>query len=102
MLTLLLKESERLMCTAFLKNPRAVAPEDLFATAKQVVRDVLNPPLPKTQHQAEWSKDTLESIEAFASPIDAWQEALKSCPSDGIVLAIGSYFLAAELLEVIR
>lgn len=91
MLEQLLPQCERLICTAFLKNPRAVAPHDLVAIARQVLAE---------QNLQRQSQPLLveDKVQMCEEPLKAWDEALRVCPQDGIVVSIGSFFLAAELL----
>ncbi len=35
-------------------------------------------------------------------PADAWQAALKVCPKDGLVCVAGSFFLAAEIRQIVQ
>lgn len=98
MLRLILPECRAVFCTAFLKNPRAVVPEDLVTTAREVAQEAIR------QGDPNAGSDIClkPKIEMFLAPELAWQAALADCVDGGIVLAIGSFFLAAELMELTR
>ena len=81
MLELLMPVADRLICTSFQKNPRATSPEELLSIAQQMSSTKLL--------QAD-------------TPSAAWQMARQYSPADGLILVIGSFFLAAELLEEIN
>ncbi|MFO0942387.1 MAG: folylpolyglutamate synthase/dihydrofolate synthase family protein [Pirellulales bacterium] len=93
MLQLLLPNCDHLICTAFQKNPRAVAPQDLAELARQVLAEQQD-----SKPQLD-GKSKEQKTHMCMTPVEAWNEALRLCSSDGMVLSIGSFFLAAELLD---
>ncbi len=95
MLGQLLPKCERLICTAFLKNPRAVPQQDLADLARQVQMEQ-RATQPENIHLPRSAESKIQMCE---SPSEAWNEALAQCPAGGMVVSIGSFFLAAELME---
>jgi dihydrofolate synthase/folylpolyglutamate synthase len=97
MLELLLPHCHHVFCTAFQKNPRAVSPDELAKLANAIANSG-NPDIPGQQPASNVPK--LQTVQVAASPAEAWQAATMACPAAGLVLAVGSFFLAAELLEM--
>lgn len=87
MLKHILSHCDQLICTAFQENPRAVAPEVLFDVA-----------LGQRQEMCS-IRGRCPGIEIAEKPAEAWHRANVLCPPEGLVLAIGSFFLAAELMK---
>jgi dihydrofolate synthase / folylpolyglutamate synthase len=99
MLQLILPQCAAIYCTAFLKNPRAVSPEDLVSAAREVAAELSSPANQITLGECNKLNEKIFLVDA---PGSAWQAALAACPTNGLVLAIGSFFLAAELMEISR
>lgn len=93
MLGQLISQSDHLICTAFQKNPRAVLPADLYAAATQVAarqNDSTN---------GNTKDGRVAKIHIVENPHEAWKVAEQIGDANSLILSIGSFFLAAELLE---
>ena len=91
MLEQLLPACDCLILTAYQLNPRALPVRELYEMALEVARkmgtrDVGGP---------------VARLETAASPADAWQLAQQLGKESDVILATGSFFLAAELLPII-
>ncbi|MFH5806610.1 bifunctional folylpolyglutamate synthase/dihydrofolate synthase [Alienimonas sp. DA493] len=76
LLRTLLPHVDDLTCTRFLKNPRAVPPEDLAALARSL---------------------TDAPVRCDPDPQSAWAGAVRRAGAGGLAIAAGSFFLIAEL-----
>ena len=85
MLRQILPRCQRLICTAFVDNPRAVAATGLYAAANEIASQLQQDGIP------------MPVIEQLDNPLTAWQRGLELCPPDGLIIAMGSFFLAADL-----
>lgn len=90
MLQNILPHCQQLICTEFKTNPRAVGADSL----RQVVNELLDA-------SPQLAAGNLK-LEVVHSPEVAWQRAVESCPVDGLVVAMGSFFLAAELFAFLE
>jgi dihydrofolate synthase/folylpolyglutamate synthase len=88
MLKHILEHCDRLIVTAFQENPRAVAPGMLCDAAVAV----------QCERGKNEQSGACRIIEIAETPALAWQRANAICPQNGLILAIGSFFLAAELM----
>jgi dihydrofolate synthase / folylpolyglutamate synthase len=86
MLELLLPHCQQVFCTAFQKNPRAINPDELARLANELNQNLSG-------------DSVLRNVQIAETPQQAWRAATAACPQGGLVLAIGSFFLAAELLD---
>ncbi len=84
MLRSIIERCNRLIITQYHKNPRALPVNELYQIALE---------------ERQSLGLSLTAITAIASPIRAWKSALKKTAPDGLVIATGSFFLAAELLS---
>lgn len=80
MLLCLLPEFETVICTQYQDNPRAM-PVDQLERAAQLAKSKLKLP---------------SEIIKLATPAEAWRFAQQQTPPPAIVVATGSFFLAAE------
>ncbi|MEZ6134804.1 MAG: Mur ligase family protein [Pirellulaceae bacterium] len=87
MLALLLENSEHLILTAYQDNPRALSGCKLFEAAQQL--------------QAELDVANAAQLHFAPNPSEAWSLAQQLASPSEIILATGSFFLAAELLPQI-
>ncbi|MCC7335248.1 MAG: hypothetical protein IT422_09125 [Pirellulaceae bacterium] len=87
MLELLGARASRLVLTAYRENPRALPISELQQRAAQL--------------QDGWSRTRQAPvpIEAVDTPAAAWAHARRIAPSESIVYATGSFFLAAEIMS---
>ncbi len=83
MLTLLWKRASRLILTAYRENPRALPIDELYGAAQQLVA---------TDGRAGCS------IESAEHPSAAWNLARSAASNNDVILATGSFFLAAEIM----
>lgn len=88
MLRQILPTCSRLICTTFLTNPRAVSADSLQSCALQLVESL------------QLEQISTGSVECIENPGDAWRLAIRESASTDLVVAMGSFFLAAELLEL--
>lgn len=95
MLGQLISQSDHLICTAFQKNPRAVLPADLYAAASQVATNLSDSNNGNSNNNA----CKVAKIHVVDNPHEAWKAAEQIGGQDSLILSIGSFFLAAELLE---
>ena len=86
MLSVLLPEFDQVVLTKYVKNPRATEVEELLRLAGQI--------LPADARQP--------AIVAEPDPVAAWKLAYDAAGESDLVCVAGSFFLAAELLPVIR
>ncbi|MEX2027654.1 MAG: cyanophycin synthetase, partial [Pirellulaceae bacterium] len=87
MLRLLLPEFDQIVLTRFVTNPRGVEVEELHSLARETLSDSCREP------------------PAFAverDPVAAWQLAQRLAQDDDLICITGSFFLAAELLPLVR
>ncbi len=89
MLRQLLLRCQHLVLTAYQENPRAVPGQDLLVLAREIADS-----LPAEELRAR--------ILHAPTPVAAWRLANSLANSDAVVLAIGSFFLAAELLPIVE
>lgn len=89
MLRELLPHCRRLIVTAYQKNPRCLPAEDLHAFAKRLLKA-----------EEIHSKEGTAELYLAETPAAAWQLARQLCTADDLLYATGSFFLAAELLEL--
>ncbi|MBX3421624.1 MAG: bifunctional folylpolyglutamate synthase/dihydrofolate synthase [Pirellulaceae bacterium] len=90
MLRQILPNCQRLICTRFLENPRAVSPEQLRQIAAEFYDQATNNSVNKDQRRP--------TIEQADNPCAAWRRALQTAGQNGLIIAMGSFFLAAELM----
>ena len=85
MLRLLVDHFDQIICTCYLNNPRAVPPGELL------------------RHARRWSDQSGRAIELqeSPSPAAAWQTVRQQAGRDDLICLTGSFFIAAELLQVI-
>ena len=86
MLQLLGARASRLILTAYRENPRALPIDELQQRAEQL-----------REHWAHSSLAPLQ-IESVDTPAAAWNRAQQITPSDQVIYATGSFFLAAEIM----
>ncbi len=89
MLQLLLRRTRHLLLTSYLKNPRGLASRELFSAAEELA----------AQARAASPTASLSELHHAESPAAAWRRAKQLASADSVILATGSFFLAAELLE---
>lgn len=90
MLKNILPHCHHLICTSFRNNPRAVPGSSLVEVAHELLAQ---------SHGIAASRPQVEVVESSEF---AWRRALEVCPSNGLVIAMGSFFLAAELLSKLQ
>lgn len=76
---------QRVILTQYHNNPRGLPLSELLEHARRMAGQLPNPPL----------------IQEAETPALAWQLALKHSTATDLLCATGSFFLAAELLEVV-
>ena len=87
MLRVLLPEFDHVVLTKFVTNPRAVEVEELHSLAHETsIESNRQPP----------------SISVAPEPLAAWQVARNLAQDGDLICITGSFFLAAELLPVVR
>ena len=86
MVKLLLPRCQHLILTAYQKNPRGLPLAELAAVAATVAAEL----------------DDAGQLHQANSPADAWRLATPLASPNSLILATGSFFLAAELLEFCR
>ncbi|MCG8584888.1 MAG: bifunctional folylpolyglutamate synthase/dihydrofolate synthase [Pirellulales bacterium] len=84
MLEVLLPAFEKVILTRYLKNPRYVSPADLGKIANCV------------------SPHCQQSIIVSDGPAEAWQLATENADADDLICVTGSFFIAAEIRQLIR
>ena len=82
MLTHLIPACRRMILTRYEKNPRSHAPQKLLQLACE---------LGPTDH-----------VEIAETPESAWTKATELTPTDGLICVTGSFFLAAEIIPLLR
>ncbi len=87
MLRLLLPQFDQIVLTRYLVNPRAMEVEELHSLARETVSD-------------GGSRRPVIAVEP--DPIAAWHLAQKLAASNDLICIAGSFFLAAELLPLLR
>jgi dihydrofolate synthase/folylpolyglutamate synthase len=85
MLHALVPEFDTILCTPYLKNPRSMSAAELVRHARRIAT----------------AEGTLTSIVASGSPAAAWQLASAEPSGDLLICATGSFFLAAEMKELL-
>lgn len=90
MLQHILPHCQHLICTAFQTNPRAVAAEHLAEVVDEL-RDC-----------SEGVVGNWPLVEIASDPQAAWVRAVETCPRGGLAIAMGSFFLAAELFAFLQ
>lgn len=85
MLHRLVPEFDTMICTAYLKNPRSMPADELLRHARRIAT-------------AEGA--VLDIVQA-ATPTDAWNLAQRTDATDHLICATGSFFLAAEMKELL-
>ena len=88
MLRLLLPEFDEVVLTRYVNNPRARTLEKLHLLAAEALQD-LSLRMPPQIHQA-------------VEPLAAWRLAQTLAGIDGLICITGSFFLAADMAEVLR
>jgi dihydrofolate synthase / folylpolyglutamate synthase len=90
MLSQLLNSCDNLILTAYQENPRALPVDELTATANELLAA-----MPSHSKRPP-------NLFSVISPAAAWELSAKLASSEGLVLATGSFFLAAELLPLVK
>ena len=88
MLRLLLPEFERVVCARYENNPRGYAENKLASLAIEIA-DELNLPV-------------RDAISSLPTPSAALQKVRQTCNSGDIICVTGSFFIAAEIRELLR
>jgi dihydrofolate synthase/folylpolyglutamate synthase len=88
MLKQILPKCNHLICTSFLTNPRAVASDSLRSTAMELIE------------QLQLENINSAQIESIDRPEEAWNQAVNGVDNGRLIMAVGSFFLAAELLAM--
>ncbi len=85
MLDILIRKCKHVVFTAFLKNPRSADSQQLADTAQALVLDLRLPC----------------EVHCVATPAEAWSVGCQLQSGNDLLYASGSFFLAAELLELL-
>ena len=88
MLAVLLPAFAQVICTRYENNPRGNEAEQLCELATTTA-DAMQLPV-------------ANSITYRATPAEAWQATLQSCEPDDLICVTGSFFIAAEIRELLR
>lgn len=89
MLQLLLLNSKHLILTSYRENPRGLPVDELAQGAEKIL------------HATQGSLSTPPTIESSTYPADAWRRARETTNSGDLLLATGSFFLAAEIFAAL-
>jgi dihydrofolate synthase / folylpolyglutamate synthase len=90
MLEMLMRHCQRLILTSYRENPRGLPTEELVQGAEQILGSQVPPHcLPPV-------------LEASSDPVQAWLEASRTTHEQGLLLATGSFFLAAEIMAAMH
>jgi dihydrofolate synthase/folylpolyglutamate synthase len=87
MLRVLLPEFNQIVLTRFVTNPRAVEVDELHSLARETLSD---------------SRRAPPAIAGERDPVAAWELARGLAHDDDLICITGSFFLAAELLPLVR
>lgn len=85
MLHAMVTEFDRILCTAYQKNPRRMDAAELARHARRIAT----------------AEGAVVDIRQVESPAEALQQAQESTSSNGMICATGSFFLAAEIKELL-
>ena len=86
MLRRLIDQFDTVICTRYLNNPRCQDPEEVASCANKLAS----------------SSNRELRIVVEPDPVSAWQNASQATPSDGLICVTGSFFIAAEVGQLIR
>jgi dihydrofolate synthase/folylpolyglutamate synthase len=85
MLHALVPEFDTIICTQYLKNPRGMPADELLRSARRIAT----------------AEGCLVDLRVCPSPKAAWMRAQADHATDGVICATGSFFLAAEIKELL-
>jgi dihydrofolate synthase/folylpolyglutamate synthase len=85
MLLALVPEFDTIICTQYLKNPRAMPADELTRHARRIAT----------------AEGCVVDLIPCASPQAAWERAMSERPSPKLICATGSFFLAAEIKSLL-
>jgi dihydrofolate synthase/folylpolyglutamate synthase len=85
MLHAMVPEFDRMICTAYQKNPRAMPADELMRHARRIAA----------------AEGSVLDIDRCDTPAAALTRARETTSSDGLICATGSFFLAAEMKELL-
>jgi dihydrofolate synthase/folylpolyglutamate synthase len=86
MLEMLMRHSQRLILTSYRENPRGLPIDELVKGTELILCSEERPPIRPP------------AIESSSDPVYAWHEARRTTSEQGLLLATGSFFLAAEIM----